>query len=100
MWQQMVDAGITPPFASLEVETIGTPDELVTTVVDVSAYVETKITSLNCHRTQMDPNGPFAQLPQDLVLEIMNTEYFSLASPQMTSKEGDLLAGLAQQFSV
>ena len=60
----MLDAGITPPFASQEVETIGTPDELVTTVVDVSAYVDVKIESLNCHRTQIDPNGPFSQLPE------------------------------------
>ena len=97
MWQQMVDAGITPPFASLEVETIGTPDELVTTVVDVSAYVEIKIASLNCHRTQMDPTGPFAQLPQEIVREIMNTEYFSLAVPGMISHDGDLLASLTQR---
>ena len=94
MWQQMVDAGVTPPFASLEVETIGTPDELVTTVVDVSAYVEIKMASLYCHRTQMDPTGPFAQLPQEIVREIMNTEYFSLAIPEVISDEGDLLAGL------
>ena len=99
MWQQMLDAGVTPPFASLEVETIGTPDELVTTVVNVSAYVEIKIASLYCHRTQMDPTGPFAQLPQEIVREIMNTEYFSLAIPQGASNDADLLGGLTQQFS-
>ena len=45
MWQQMVDNGVTPPFASLEVDKIGSPDEEVTTTVDVSNYVETKIAS-------------------------------------------------------
>ena len=99
MWQQMLDAGITPPFASLEVETIGSPDELVTTVVDVSAYVDVKIASLNCHRTQMDPNGPFSKLPQDLIVEIMSTEYFTLAMPEGAGKDSDLFAGLVKQIS-
>ena len=99
MWQQMLDSGITPPFASLEVETIGSPDELVTTVVDVGPYVDVKITSLNCHRTQMDPNGPFAQLPPEMVRELMSTEYFTLAAPEGASREADLLAGLPQQIS-
>jgi LmbE family N-acetylglucosaminyl deacetylase len=94
MWQQMLDAGITPPFASLDIETIGSPDEDVTTVVDVGAYVETKVASLNCHRTQIDPNGPFAKLPQEMMREIMSTEYYTLAVPEGGDKGADLLAGL------
>ncbi len=95
LWQQMRDAGITPPFASLEVESLGTPDEATTTVVDVSAFVDTKIASLNCHRTQMDPNGPFSRLPQEMVREMMSTEYYSLAFPQGPDDAADLLAKLA-----
>ena len=94
MWQQMLDAGITPPFASLEVESIGTPDELVTTVVDVAAYVDVKIASLACHRTQMNPDGPFAQMPEELLRESMSTEYYTLAMPEGAGKDADLLAGL------
>jgi LmbE family N-acetylglucosaminyl deacetylase len=94
MWQQMLDAGITPPFASLDIETIGSPDEDVTTVVNVDAFVDTKVASLNCHRTQIDPNGPFAQLPQELIREIMSPEYYTLAVPKGGDKGTDLLAGL------
>ena len=94
MWQQMVDAGITPPFASMEVESIGSPDESVTTVVDVSAYVDVKIASLGCHRTQMDPNGPFAQLPEEMTREIMSTEYYTLMDSEGTGSREDLLARL------
>ena len=94
MWRQMLDLGITPPFASLDVETIGTPDDTVTTTLDVSRYVDTKIASLDCHRTQISPNGPFAKLPQDMMREIMSTEYFTLAAPENPGKEADLLAGL------
>ena len=96
MWQQMLDAGITPPFASEEVESIGSPDELVTTVVDVSAYVDVKLAALGCHRTQMDPGGPLSQVPQEMLWEFMSTEFFSLALPQGASQAEDLLAGLVK----
>jgi LmbE family N-acetylglucosaminyl deacetylase len=94
LWQQMLDAGITPPFASMDMDSIGSPDEAVTTVLKVDDYVETKIASLNCHRTQMDPNGPFAKLPPDITREIMSTEYFTLAAPEGAEKDADLLARL------
>ena len=94
MWQEMRDAGVTPPFASVEEESLGSPDEAVTTVVNVGAYVDTKLASLACHRTQMDPNGPFAQLPEEMSRQIMSTEYFTLAVPQGIESE-DLLANMA-----
>ena len=94
MWERMVELGIEPPFASLEAEKIGSPDEAVTTTIDVSPYVGTKTASLACHRTQMDPNGPFAQLPEDLMREIMSTEFFTLAVSQGDDPGSDLLAGL------
>ncbi len=94
MWTQMLDLGITPPFASMDVESIGTPDDTVTTTLDVSRYVDTKIASLNCHRTQISPNGPFAKLPEEMMREIMSTEYFTLAAPENPGKEADLRAGL------
>ncbi len=63
----MADAGITPPFAKEQLDDIGSPDDYVTTVRDVSAYVDIKKTSLNCHQTQLDPNGPFSSMaPEEL----------------------------------
>jgi len=94
MWQEMLSAGITPPFASKDAESLGCPDEAVTTTLDVSQFVDTKIASLNCHRTQIDPNGPFARLSPELMREIMSTEYFALAPPEGAGGDGDLLAGL------
>ena len=95
MWQKMRDAGVTPPFASQEQEdSLGSPDEAVTTVVNVGDYVDTKLASLACHRTQMDPNGPFSQLPEDMMREIMSTEYFTFAIAQGVGTE-DLLANLS-----
>lgn len=94
MWQQMLEAGITPPFASKEVDSLGSPDEEVTTVLDISQYVDTKIASLNCHRTQMDPNGAFAKLSPEELRNFMSTEYYILAVPREAGPEADLLTRL------
>ena len=95
MWQQMVDKGVTPPFASLDLDKIGSPDDAVTTTVDVSGFVDTKIASLACHRTQINPDGPFSKLPEDMMRELMSTEYFTLVVSQGDSAGADLLAGLS-----
>lgn len=97
MWQQMLDAGITPPFASKEIDVLGSPDEAVTTVLDVSQFVDIKMASLQCHRTQMDPNGAFARLSPDVLRNFMSTEYYTLAIAQGAGGEADLLAGLLGQ---
>ena len=94
MWQAMLDAGITPPFASVDADSIGTPDDVVTTTLDVSEFVETKIASLKCHQTQIDPDGFFTRLPQDVLRDVMSTEYFTLALAQGSEDEADLLAAL------
>ncbi len=96
MWREMLDLGITPPFASLDIDSLGTPDDEVTATVDVTDYVDVKIASLNCHQTQLDPNGPFAQLPEDLSREYMRLEYFSLALPENPSSESDFLGTLTR----
>lgn len=94
MWREMLDLSITPPFASLDIDALGTPDEVVTTTLNVSKYVDTKIASLNCHRTQIDPNGPFSKLPEETMREYMSTEYFTLVRPEGAGRGEDLLAGL------
>ena len=95
MWQYLREAGIRPPFASEEVEALGTPDEEVTTVLDVEPYVATKIASLNCHRTQIDPHGPFHKLPAHRLHDMMRKEYFTLALPSDAGADADLLGRLA-----
>ncbi len=99
MWQNMLDQGVTPPFASKEIDVLGTPDDEVSTVLDVGRYVDTKIASLNCHRTQIDPNGPFSRLPEDVTRDIMRTEYYTLVWPEAASREADVLATLSETGS-
>ena len=90
-WQEMIDRGIEPPFAVDAIDSLGTPDDEVTTTVDVSAYVDTKIASLKCHRTQISDDGPFFRLPRDIMTGLMGAEYYQLAAP---SGATDLLSTL------
>ncbi|MDA1127937.1 MAG: PIG-L family deacetylase [Chloroflexi bacterium] len=94
LWQLMTDAGITPPFAKEMLDSIGSPDDYVTTVKDVSAYVDVKRASLECHQTQLDPNGPFGKLAPDVMTSWMSTEYFYLKRPDGDDSQLDILADL------
>lgn len=96
--RRMREAGITPPFEATEGDEppFGTPDELVTTYVDVSGQVERKHRALLAHATQMGPEVFFAKLSPELFGELFGTESFQLVkSLRPTSeREDDLFAGL------
>ncbi len=94
IWEKMLEMGIKPPFASEVLDKVGSPDEDVTTVVDVSSHVDTKIASLECHATQLQPDGPFGRLSKEYMREIMSTEFYTLAAHPPGEKDADLLAGL------
>jgi N-acetyl-1-D-myo-inositol-2-amino-2-deoxy-alpha-D-glucopyranoside deacetylase len=95
LWQDMTDAGITPPFAKEQLNDIGSPDDYVTTVRDVSDYVDIKKESLSCHRTQVDPDGPFSLLAPTVLTAWMGTEYFYLVPPANGETHEDILLDLA-----
>ena len=91
MWQAMVEADVRPPFAADDINALGTPDDEVTTVRKVDKFLAVKKESLECHRTQIDSSGPFAQISPEIVDEIMSTEYFQLV-PLPGVKSRDILA--------
>jgi N-acetyl-1-D-myo-inositol-2-amino-2-deoxy-alpha-D-glucopyranoside deacetylase len=75
----------------------GTPDELVTTQVDVHDYVERKRAAFRAHVSQNDPSSWFATM-QDQVYELaFGTEYYQLARGKAGSDppEPDLFAGIS-----
>ncbi len=94
LWQEMVDADITPPFAVESLDSLGSPDEYVTTIKDVSAYVDIKQESLRCHQTQLDPNGPFGKIAPEVMTGWMSTEYFYLHRPDGDDTLADILVDL------
>src|SRR5947199_5985005 len=75
----------------------GTPDELVTTRVDVQDYIQGKRDAFRAHVSQNDPNSWFSTM-QDQVYELaFGTEYYQLArgKPGSELPEDDLFAGIA-----
>lgn len=94
----MLEAGITPPFETVEgVEPpFGTPDELITTYVDVGDQVERKHRALLAHATQMGPEVFFSKLPPSLFNAIFCMESFQLVKSLRPAPkdEHDLFAGL------
>ncbi len=94
MWNKMMEMDLRPPFSADDTEALGTPDDEVTTVLNVGQYVAVKKESLERHRTQIEKDGPFAKLPREFMDEIMSSEFFQLAlSPH--SEERDILAQLS-----
>ena len=56
----------------------GRPDDEVTTRVDVSAFLEPKRRSMDCHRTQRQDMGWLLELPDDLGARALGSETFVL----------------------
>ena len=59
-------------------ESFGRADEEVTTRVDVSAHLDAKRASMDCHRTQRQDLGWLLELPADLADRATSTEYYVL----------------------
>jgi len=92
--KRMAEAGIEPPFSPEERESVGVPDDVVTTIIDVAAYTDTKLAALNSHRTQANTFQFFSRLPKEVISEFMQREHFLLVAPAPQGQEADLLEGL------
>jgi N-acetyl-1-D-myo-inositol-2-amino-2-deoxy-alpha-D-glucopyranoside deacetylase len=76
-------------------ESFGRGDDEITTRVDVSAHVDAKRRSMDCHRTQRQDLGWLLELPSDLADRALSTEYFVLRwedgnDVEPTRREGTL----------
>jgi N-acetyl-1-D-myo-inositol-2-amino-2-deoxy-alpha-D-glucopyranoside deacetylase len=82
------DAGMAIP---------GTPDERVTTQVDVHDYVDGKRKAFAAHVSQNDPNSWFATMADQIYELVFGTEYYALERGKAGSElpEADLFAGIA-----
>jgi LmbE family N-acetylglucosaminyl deacetylase len=72
----------------------GTPDEEITTVIDVSAYTARKLGALAAHASQTE-NFFLTQLPPDILSMAISREAFILSGSAPSGvTEDDLFAGL------
>jgi LmbE family N-acetylglucosaminyl deacetylase len=77
--QRLKEMGFADHLAGFDWESRGVPDELCTTEIDVSDYVDIKLQAFQCHRSQFSRNGPFGPIPLEVRWDFMSTECFSLA---------------------
>lgn len=76
------------------------PDELVTTVVHASEFVQQKLDAMKAHATQIAVDGPFFALSNNLGLSVWGDEYYTLARGEKAApfdengRELDIFAGV------
>jgi LmbE family N-acetylglucosaminyl deacetylase len=77
-------------------EVLGTPEDKITTIIDVRKYLSKKLEAINCHKSQMSPNNFIRMLPNEYRNEALGYEYFSYVEGSYTidHKETELFEGL------
>jgi len=97
--QALAEAGIEPPGAEEEEvdrESMGTPDEDIGAVIDVSAFTTQKRAALAAHGSQT-ADSFFLQVPEELFGTLFNQEWY-IRVKDPTGQQGvetDLLSGIA-----
>jgi len=75
-------------------------DSLVTTLVDGSKFVDSKLAAMKAHETQITLDGPFFALSNNLGQQIWGDEYYTLVKGEKTEpfdeqgRETDLASGI------
>ena len=93
MYRIVEERGEEPGF---DPEVIGTPEDKITTVVDVREYLSQKLEALNCHQSQMNPDSIIRRMSEEWRLEVMGYEHFECVHgcTAADTKETDLFEGL------
>ena len=74
------------------------PDELVTTLIDGTAFIDSKMKAMAAHPTQIELDGPFFALSNNLGNQVWGHEYYTLVKGEKSSnldakgREADLFA--------
>jgi N-acetyl-1-D-myo-inositol-2-amino-2-deoxy-alpha-D-glucopyranoside deacetylase len=89
----VMERGEEPGF---DPEVIGTPEDKISTVVDVRQYLSRKLEALNCHQSQMNPNSVIRRMSEEMRVEAMGYEHFQCVQGCNTAaaKETDLFEGI------
>lgn len=98
--RRLLEAGVASPWGSdpdldLDALPFGVDEALVTTVVDVSGWLDRKRAAMAAHRTQIGADSFFLNTPPEDVPNHFGVEEFVLeAGPRPDGIEDDLFAGL------
>jgi LmbE family N-acetylglucosaminyl deacetylase len=89
-------AGVEQPPIEEDAGTMGTPDELITTTIDVSSVWDAKKASIFAHQSQM-ANFDFLKMDEELIRGAFGTEHFVRRFDRTGAPvpETDLFAGIS-----
>jgi len=95
-------AGDTTSFEGMDPDgplPMATPDADLAAEIDASAYADQKVAALQAHRTQIEVDGPFFALSNNVGNEVLGIESYRIAKGQRgelgpNGLETDLFAGL------
>ena len=75
---------------------VGTPDEDITTRVDIHPFLSRKMEALRCHRSQVAPDWWYFRMPPDVLNDTFCHEFFvrMVSHIPANGSEHDLFAGL------
>ena len=98
-WEALKEMGEETPFGVTAPEDLafGDPDETVTTRIDARDYLDAKMESMRAHRTQIEVDGPFFALSNNIGQRAFGLEHFRLIKgnkPADGVVEEDLFAGI------
>lgn len=68
----------------------GNPDEDVTTEIDARDYLAAKVAAMRAHQTQIEVDGPFFALSNNVGQQAMGVEHYILVRGERTGRETDL----------
>jgi N-acetyl-1-D-myo-inositol-2-amino-2-deoxy-alpha-D-glucopyranoside deacetylase len=88
----LIAAGLPSPFGDDdEPEPFGSDDALVTTRVDVTAHVATKLAAMRAHASQIGADSFFMNVPGDMVDAFLGFEEFILEEGDRAAAAPDVL---------
>ncbi len=96
--QGMREAGIQSDMTDIDTETMGIPDEEISTVLDVSEFAEKKERAILSHRSQVQNDEFFPWLSPDKRIHFLSQEHMVRAEPAFEvgsdAIENDLFSGI------
>ena len=98
-WEALRELGEEAPFGVTAPEDLnfGDPDESITTRIDARDYLDAKVDAMRAHRTQIEVDGPFFALSNNIGQRAFGLEHFRLMKgnpPSDGEVEEDLFVGV------
>jgi mycothiol S-conjugate amidase len=81
---------------TFDIDLLSTPDEEITTRIDVSPYIDRKLEAIYCHQSQIGPRSFVSRVDESERRQIMSLESFvcKRGCPDTETGEDDLFQGI------